>query len=133
MLENRKELANYRLESARDCLAASAKLLNDNLYKDSINRSYYAIFHAMRAVMALDKSDFKKHSAVISFFNKNYIKTGKLDNKFSGIIQNAFNIRNDSDYEDFFIVSRDEAQAQYYNAKVFIEAVEDYLDTIFLG
>jgi uncharacterized protein (UPF0332 family) len=56
--------------------------------------------------------DYKKHSAVISFFSKNYLKTSKLDPKLSQIIQRAFNIRNDSDYKDFFVVSRDDAQNQ---------------------
>jgi uncharacterized protein (UPF0332 family) len=42
MLENRIQLAKYRLESAKNCLLASDNLLKSNLYKDSINRSYYA-------------------------------------------------------------------------------------------
>lgn len=46
------------------------------MYDTAANRSYYAIFHAARVVLALDGQDYKKHSGVISNFQKNYIKTG---------------------------------------------------------
>ena len=66
-------LAFYRLEKAEDCYLAAQKLLESGLLRDSANRSYYAIFHAVRAVLALDQVDFKKHSAVISYFQQYYI------------------------------------------------------------
>lgn len=36
-------LAKYRLTKAENCLSAAKLLLQDNLYADSANRSYYAI------------------------------------------------------------------------------------------
>lgn len=44
-------------------------------YKGAANRSYYAIFHTMRSVLALDQIDFSKHSGVSAYFRKEYIKT----------------------------------------------------------
>ena len=43
------------------------------------NRSYYAIFHAIRSVNALDGFDSSKHSGVISHFNQEYVKTGMFE------------------------------------------------------
>ena len=45
-----KELAQYRMERAKEMLVASEENLNIEQYRTSLNRSYYAIFHAMRAV-----------------------------------------------------------------------------------
>ena len=59
------ELAKYRLAKSGECSAAANSLLMDGLYAHSVNRSYYAIFHAIRAVLALMGVDFKKHSGVI--------------------------------------------------------------------
>lgn len=42
-------------------------------YKNALNRAYYSIFHAMRAVNALDGFDISKHSGVIAHFNQNYV------------------------------------------------------------
>lgn len=60
----------------------------------------------MRAVLALDGEDFKRHSGVIQYFQKNYIKSGIFDKRFSDIITKASRIRNASDYDDFYIASR---------------------------
>ena len=45
-------------------------------YSSAVNRAYYAIFHALRAVTALDGFDSGKHSGVIAYFNRDYIKNG---------------------------------------------------------
>lgn len=89
----------------------SAKLLLDNRsYKDSIGRSYYAIFTSVRALLAMDGVDFSKHIGVISYFQKEYIKTGVFEVKYSKYISQAFQIRNNTDYADFYIVSREDAK-----------------------
>lgn len=63
------ELVKYRLDSASERLKSSKVLLEAGQYKDSIGRSYYAIFTAVRAVLATDKVDFSKHSGVIAYFS----------------------------------------------------------------
>ena len=103
-------------------------LLQNDSFKGSINRSYYAIFTAVRALLAEEEVDFKKHSAVIGYFRKNYIKTKIFEGKFSDYVGDAFEIRNDCDYEDFFIVSREEAETQYNHAVEFYEVVKKYLE-----
>ncbi|MCD8158718.1 MAG: HEPN domain-containing protein [Clostridiales bacterium] len=81
--EEKKILSDYRLESADERLHSSKVLLEDGSYKDSIGRSYYAIFTAVRALIALDGKDFSKHSSVISCFQREYVKTGEIDPKYS--------------------------------------------------
>ena len=62
MDESKRNLSVARIKQAKQCLA-SAKLLADNDdYRGAANRSYYAIFHAMRSVLALDGKDFAKHA-----------------------------------------------------------------------
>jgi uncharacterized protein (UPF0332 family) len=107
----------------------SAKiLLESGKYKDSIGRSYYAIFTAVRAILARDKIDFSKHSGVIAYFQKEYVKTEIFDKKYSRYLQSAFQIRNSCDYNDFFIVSKQDAQEQYEKAVEFYMEVKKYLE-----
>lgn len=69
----------------------SSKLLLDNgNYKDSIGRSYYAMFSAVRAILALDGVDYSKHAGVIAYFQKEYVKTGKFDKLYSKYLSQAF-------------------------------------------
>ena len=122
-----KDLAQFRLEQARECLASSEVLINLNYYKDAANRSYYSIFHSMRAVLALDGYDSKRHSGIITAFRQGYIKTGKFDALYSDTIKDAFDIRSDSDYQDFYAVSKSDVQQQIDSAKAFVEAVAEYI------
>ena len=65
MANKKKDLMNYRLDAAKDRLQSSKILLDHKNYKDSIGRSYYAMFTAVRAILAMDGEDFSKHSSVI--------------------------------------------------------------------
>lgn len=127
MPDNRKELMAYRLEMAKERLHSSKILLDDGSYKDSIGRSYYAMFTSVRALLAMEGQDFSKHAGVIAYFQKEFVKTGKFDKKYSKYISQAFQIRNNTDYADFFIVSMQDAKEQYERAKEFLEAIEKYL------
>lgn len=122
-----KELAGYRMERAKEMLSAAEDNLKIGQYKTSLNRSYYAIFHAMRAMNILKGFDSSKHSGVIAFFNKEYIKEGIMDKELSVIIKSSSFLREKSDYDDFFIVGRTETENQLASAKVFLGAVEKYL------
>lgn len=85
------------------------------------------MFTAVRALLAVDGQDFSKHAGVIAYFQKEYIKTGKFDRKFSKYISQAFQIRNNTDYADFFLVSSKDAIEQYQRAEEFLQVVENYL------
>ena len=122
-----KELAKYRMERAKEMLEAAEGNLNIRQYKTSINRSYYAVFHAMRALNILKGFDSSKHSGVIAFFNREYLKTEILDKALSVIIKNSSFLREKSDYDDFFIASKKEAETQVSEARIFLEAAETCL------
>lgn len=81
----------------------------------------------MRSLLALDGFDAKKHYGVISEFRKNYIKTNVLDQEFSIYVEGAFEIRNESDYDDMFIASCEDAKEQIEHAQLMLDVVKDYL------
>ncbi len=62
--------SDYRLEKAKDLLAQAELLLKDKRFDGCVNRSYYTIFSAIRAMLALAGIDSRKHSGVISFFDR---------------------------------------------------------------
>lgn len=98
-----KELAEYRLTRAREMLSASKDNLEIGQYRTSLNRSYYAVFHAMRSANALRGFDSSKHSGVISYFTKEYLKTEILDRGLADIIKDSSYFREKSDYDDFIL------------------------------
>ena len=111
MDEQAKVLSIYRLKKAKQVLNSADMLMNlSEDYNSVVNRCYYAVFHAVRSILALERKDFEKHSAVISYFRREYIKTRLLPVEASDILGDAFNSRNESDYRDFFDVPKEEAE-----------------------
>jgi uncharacterized protein (UPF0332 family) len=121
------DTAMYRLETSKKFLNTSLVTIETKDYKTSANRSYYAVFHAVRSLLALDKKDFKRHSGIINEFRKLYIKTRILDSKLSDILSELFDVRNSSDYDDFYVINKTEVLEQYNNAIYFVNEVEKYL------
>lgn len=99
-------------------------------YSSAVNRAYYAIFHALRAVTALDGFDSGKHSGVIAYFNRNYVKNGIFNKKISKNIDMSFRLREKADYQDFVMISRDMAEEQINKAKEVLLEVKPYVVSI---
>ena len=109
-------------------LASAKRDIEAGDFASANNRAYYAIFHAMRSVLALDGEDFKKHSAVIARFTLNYLKPNILPREYSKLISNASLIRNRSDYEDFYICSVTDTNMLFSGAMTFCMDVGKYLE-----
>ena len=122
-----RDLSRYRYEKSVEQIKVAETLIQNEMYSVSLNRSYYAIFHAMRAVNALDDFDSGKHSGVIAHFNQYHVKTGEFGKNTSRIIRNAADLREQADYEDFYVADAQEAKDILDKAKTFIMDVEAYL------
>ena len=120
-------LSAHRFKRAKEELSTAELLLRSTNFRSSINRSYYAIFHAIRAINALDGFDSSKHSGVISHFNQEYVKTGIFQKEASKIIRNASELREQADYEDFYEATQEEASDVFEQATIFIAEAEKYL------
>ena len=122
----RKDLCLYRIQTAKENLNASRILLAAGEYKSSNNRAYYAIFHAINAVHALNGKSFKRHKDAVGNFNKDYVKNEIFPREIGRRIGQAEEIRHASDYDDFYIASREEAERQVAAADEFIRMAEEY-------
>lgn len=123
-----KELAKHRLEQAKENIEEAEALYNIKKFKGANNRAYYSIFHSIKAVLALEPVDFKRHKDVIGYFNKNYVKTKIFPRNLGSRISDASTIREDSDYDDEFIVKPKETAVQIETAKELIHLVEEYIE-----
>lgn len=72
----------------------------------------------------MDGYDAKKHVGIMSEFRRRYIKTDVLPIEFSEVIKTAFSIRGKSDYDDFYVVAKEDIIAQTANAERLIKVVD---------
>ena len=124
-MDNRKQdLSNYRLSQAEDSIKVAQMSFDNGLYKDSINRSYYAAFYAVKA---LEEVDFKRHKDAIGYFNKTYVATEKFSKELGRKIGMLKQLREKSDYDDFYIAGKEEAENQIKTALMMIQEVKKYV------
>lgn len=123
--EQIRDLSAYRLDKATTLLTQAELLLKNQQYDGSVNRSYYAIFNAVRAILAFVRLDSQSHRGVISFFDRYFVKTGIVEKRFSTMVHEAFDTRQDNDYEDFYQPTEAEAQEQFEHATQFLQEIRE--------
>lgn len=120
------DLVRYRIEIAKSDLLSANILLKAGEYRGANNRAYYAVYHAISAVHALDGKSYKRHKDTLANFNKDYVKTEIFPKTFGRRIARAEEIRHASDYDDFYIATKEKAEEQILTAKELIGQTEDY-------
>lgn len=123
-----KELSKHRLEQAKEEFESAKLLFDKNYYKSANNRAYYAIFHSIRAILALEAIDFKRHKDVQAYFNKNYVNKGIFPKTMGRSISIASTMREDSDYDDEFVADAEKTLNQIETAEELIKLVEEYIN-----
>ncbi len=127
MSYNKEEYARYRLSSAKDKLKSAEILFRQGQFNDSVSRSYYAMFSAARALLAMLSLSSTKHSGIISLFNQHFVKTGKVDKELGRLLKEAKDVREGGDYDDFFVASKELAEKQLEEARLFVNKIEKVL------
>lgn len=121
-----KDLALHRIETAKSDIKSAQILLDAGEYRSSNNRAYYGIYHAISAIHALDGNSYKKHEDALANFNKEYVKTEIFPRNIGRRISEAAEIRHASDYDDFYIATKAEAEEQIDTALEVLELVQRY-------
>lgn len=120
-------LVGYRLEQAHATLREAEILLNESALRGAINRTYYAMFYAVLALLATKRIGTSKHSAIIAAFDREFVKTGVFARELSRSLHLAFDRRQTHDYGEMIPIDRQTAEETLANARSFVSQVEAYL------
>ena len=122
-------LAKIRFDRAKELLEESKELLEKGAYKSANNRAFYAIEKSIKALLATELTEVATHNGALKQFNFAFIYKG--DGTFSPEdyqkIARAEQIRNASDYDDFYLASKEETRQQVENAGYIVAKVEAYI------
>ena len=129
--ETIEDFARYRLNKAKETLETAKMIFNEGKdFSSANNRAYYAIFYAIRAVLAIEEIDFKRHKDVLAYFNKEYVNKEKFPKMIGRKISQAQRIREDSDYDDYE-TSFEKTEQQINTAQELIGLVEEYINNYY--
>lgn len=122
-----KTLVQYRIDQAKETLNDAEILLEKNSYRGSINRSYYAMFYSVLALLTTRKLGTSKHSGAISLFDKEFVKQGVFEKELSKSLHIAFDLRQVHDYGELIEIDFHTAENVFHEAERFIEEIESFL------
>lgn len=125
--ENFQSLINYRIEQAREALQDAELLLNAGRHRSAANRLYYAAFYAATAALLTKRLEYSKHSAVIAFFDKEFIRSDQLPKEYSRTLHRAFNERQQDDYMPFVEMDTDELDSLFVNVRALVNGISEYV------
>ena len=129
--EKRKELASYRIKQAEESLDEAKFLLSGEKSPRSVmNRIYYAMFYSVLALLIYEPYSSSKHSGVLSYFNKIFIKNKVFDKEMGRTLNKAFELRQREDYREYSHLTALDAAGFIEKAESFVSNVYDYLKQV---
>ena len=124
-----KALALVRLDRAKELYIESKELVKMDSYKSANNRAFYTIEKCIKALLATQQIDVETHNGAVSQFNLIFIHRDNsifTKNDYPKIAK-ADRIRNASDYDDFYVVNKEETRELLDFAEDFLRRTEEYI------
>ncbi len=128
MQYDKNVLIKHRICRAKEAIEDARIALDNGRLFAAENRIYYAIFYIVSALALKDDFSTSKHSQLLGWFNRTYIKTGKLPEDIGKIYADAFQNRQESDYQDFINLDSTDVKRHFAEMLKFIERIENIIE-----
>ena len=122
--EERNVLVALELKKARETYDEIEILVTANRLNGAANRMYYAVFHAVCALLIHDGIQVNTHKGSHALFSQQYIKTGILPREYGQLYNQLQTMREESDYNRAYDVEFKELQQRLEPTRRIIEDIE---------
>ena len=122
--EERRIIVQLELERAKRTFAEVETLKAAGMWNGVCNRLYYAVFHAISALLIHDGHQVNTHHGSHAVFGLHYIKTGVLPEDFGRLYNQLQTMREESDYNCAFEADPEELENRIEPARKMIETIE---------
>lgn len=127
--EERKLLVEFEVEKAHKLIDQFPILESAELWDTLANRVYYAVFHAVMALLIKNGLHAGSHQGVSVLFNKHFVKENLIDEKYGRLLARLENMREKSDYTCLFETTKEEVLPMIPQAKEMISIIENLIDS----
>lgn len=112
---------------SQECLNEAQQLIEFDFHMGAINRAYYCMFDAARALLYEKEIFVKTHKGVHTKFNEVYIKTALFERNYSDLMRDVFELRLACDYDFDAGIGKDDAAFAINAATQFLNATKEFL------
>ena len=121
------EKVKIAFKKSLELLKVSELNFNNKFYADSINRSYYAVFHAANALLIKKGIFSKKHKGTIRKFGLEYVINDSFNKEIGKFFSHIEKDREKVDYDYSYEATKNKAKKDLDNAKKFVEECKRFL------
>jgi uncharacterized protein (UPF0332 family) len=115
------------IDVAKRNLSEMRTMFENRHYYGTVNRAYYAMFHAVSALLILDGKRYKKHKGVITAFGRDYAKAGLVPKEYAALLNKAYEARNKADYDVDMVIDRKMAELYCQKAEEIVAFIEQLI------
>lgn len=126
--EDRKVIVALELEKTDKTLAQLQVQIEAGLWELAANRMYYALFHAVSALLVHDKHEVGTHRGAVGKFSLFYVKTGVFTKEEGRLYSQLQSLREDGEYNCFIDIERTEVEEKIEPTRQLITKIKEYIN-----
>lgn len=126
-MKDKNDYIRYKQQKAAQSIKEAKLLMENELNDTAVSRLYYAAFYAVNALLAINGFNPKTHSGTKSIFNKEFILTGKIENRFSDFYSFLMAKRFEADYDDFVFIDENKMQSLLAETEEFVNVINSLI------
>ena len=126
--DERRIIVNLELDKAVKTMAQIPELQRLAYWDNIANRLYYAVFHAVNALLIHDGHPVNTHKGVIALFGNYYIRTGIFASEDGRLYSDLQTMRNNSDYNCSYDATQQEIEPMIEPAKTLIAKISKFIE-----
>jgi len=112
---------------AKRRLDAAYHLFKDGFYEDAVNRAYYSMYFAAKALLLKKDITVKTHKGLLSKFGLEFVNEGVVEEYYGRALRIAEELREEADYSISREISKEEAESVVEDAEKFLERIKRVL------
>lgn len=126
--KERDTIVCLQLQKAMKNLEQADNLCSMAYWDLAANRYYYACYHALQALLINNGLSCHTHSGLIASFGMHFVKTGKIDASFGRFVSRLEQLRERSDYNCSYEISKDEILTIKEPARQLIRRIKEMVN-----
>ena len=121
--EERRIIVDLEIEKAYRIYNQALIMMHEKQWDGMANRLYYAVFHAVSALLIMDNHTVNTHKGSHALFAQYYVKTDRLPKSYGDLYQKMERLREESDYNCTYSEEPELLQSNVEPAKEMIDTI----------
>ena len=126
--ENKRENIREELSHADESLHAARILIDAKLFRESIPKLYYTMFHTLRALLFTNGLEPRSHGGVSHYFNSHFVRSELFSREHGRFFNRLMKYRHEADYGLVCEITEQDCNEWLKNVVEFVELARDFLE-----